>query len=132
MFDDKGVSRKQFLTGLLLTAAATALPKSVTQGPAPKTAALTVDDLKSIEKLLVIELTDEERKALLQDVQDIRDGFVDIRKQPITYLVEPPTVMSPLAPPEKKPQISVKMSPVKADKPSADVDLAYMSTCELS
>jgi Asp-tRNA(Asn)/Glu-tRNA(Gln) amidotransferase A subunit family amidase len=132
MFDNNGVSRKQFLTGLLLTAAATALPKSITQGVAPKTAALTVDDIKSIEKLLAIDLTDEERKALIQDVQDIRDGFVEIRNQPITYLVEPPTVMSPLAPPEKNPKITVKGSPTNVSKPTADVDLAFMSTRELS
>lgn len=136
MADDTFLSRKQFLTGMLMTAATTALPAGLTQGALaqPNLAEITIDDLKAYEKIAGIEFTDAERKEVLQSLRQARTGFANVRKQPIDYRVEPSTVFKPLSPtPDRNLRISVRPSAVKGVdmKKLTDEDIAFLSVREL-
>jgi Asp-tRNA(Asn)/Glu-tRNA(Gln) amidotransferase A subunit family amidase len=136
MFEDGGVTRKQFLSTLALSAASMAIPigqaQSQTQPP-QEGADITLEDLKSAEKLFGISFTDEERKAILNDVRDARRGFESVRKIPITYQIDPPLAFAPLAPPSKGGGIGLHISSTNnVRKPASNVDLAYMSVRELA
>jgi Asp-tRNA(Asn)/Glu-tRNA(Gln) amidotransferase A subunit family amidase len=131
MFDDGGLTRKQFLTSLMLTAVAGTAPKGFSQTPAPDPNEISLEDLRSMEKLFGVTFTEEERKAVLSSVRASRRSFETVRQQPITYQIEPPTVFKPLASPPRGAEVSLKTSGVKVSKPSSAVDLAYMSVLEL-
>ncbi len=128
---DSGLTRKEFVTGLLVTAAATALPAGLQQTPGED---ITADDLKSFEKIAGLSFTDDERKKVLAEVRQARAGFDAIRKEPIDYLVDPPTIFTPLGGgslPDAK--VSVKASAVKGldVKKLSDEDIAFLSVREL-
>lgn len=68
--------------------AATALPAGAWATEDAPTE-ITLEDLKAFERVAGIELIDEERKAILKDVQDYRKGFEAVRKEPIEARTSP-------------------------------------------
>ena len=95
---------------------------------------ITTDDLKAAEKIAGISFSEEERKAVLEDVAGFPKKWETLRQPPISYLVEPPTVFTPLhggSRPNAK--VSARVSSVKAmdvKKLSAE-DMAFLSVREL-
>jgi Asp-tRNA(Asn)/Glu-tRNA(Gln) amidotransferase A subunit family amidase len=128
----EGLSRKEFVTSLLLTAAAgaaSASPLPLPQEPEQ----ITLEDLKAVEKLAGISFTDEERKRVLEDVRAARQGYVAIRKQPIDFTVEPPTVFTPLGGGSLPgSRVQATTSRVSLKKPATAEDIAFLSVPELA
>lgn len=97
---DTALSRKEFLRGMVVAAAAGALaptPHAEGQGAAQAGADITAEDLKVVERVFAIEFTDEERAALVNSVRNARRGYENVRSLPIDTTVEPPTPFHPLS-----------------------------------
>ena len=89
-----GLSRKEFITSLVLGAAAAALPQG--QQPQTPTQEIGLDEVRAFEKIAGLELTEAERQSVLASVRAFRRGYEAVRAQPITFAVEPSTVFTPL------------------------------------
>lgn len=129
------LTRKDLLKSLLLAGAASAAPISLGQETVKTDPNdITLDDLKSFEKVAGISFTDDERKQILVTVKGSRRGYDTIRKQPIDYTIEPRTVFTPLGgEPEANPKVQVRPTGVgKLDlKKMSDEDIAFLSVLEL-
>ncbi len=125
------ISRKELLKSLILAGAAAASPIALAQAPKPEE--ITNDDLKSMEKIVGISFTDEERKAILADVRSERKNFDAIRALPIDYPTEPRTVFTPIGGrTEANPRVSARPSGAAPDiKRLSDEDIAFLSVREL-
>src|SRR5690348_1164715 len=88
-----GLTRKQFLTSIILSAAAPAV--ALGQDPPQQGTEITLEDLKVVEKVVGIEFTDEERAQLLQSVRGFRNGYRSIRDLKLPNAVSPATVFRP-------------------------------------
>src|SRR5437764_766904 len=88
------LSRKQFVSTLLVAAAARALPTGLPFSG--DTGEVTLEDLRAAERIAGISFSDEERKKLLGEIRFAREGFEAIRKEPIDFTTEPHTVFTPL------------------------------------
>ncbi len=132
------LSRKEFLKGMILAAGASVVSArpigaQQSQPPAPTGAEITLDDLKSFEKVAGIEFTEDERKLILTSVRDARKGFVNVRKLPIEYSTLPPTPFFPEPPKQLPADIKVSVQALRGlEKPTTDEDLAYSSVRQLS
>lgn len=138
MLTDCALSRKEFLRGLVVAAAAGGLSGSAPAGvqtPAPSPQDITVDDLKVLEKVFAIEFTDEERAALVGSVRSARSGIQSLRSQPIDYTIEPPTPFAPLPGRarvmEGEPRVTVRQSPTSLQGAPKGEDLAFASVRSL-
>ncbi|HXH60700.1 MAG TPA: amidase family protein [Fimbriimonadaceae bacterium] len=133
------LTRKEFLRAALVTAAVPALVGSVGAGPlrqqqGGQTSDITVDDLKTLEKMIGIEFTDDERKEVLRQVQQFTRGYESIRDLHMDNSVPPATAFIPQG---KQPAAGKATSVVHRDipgisKPSSDEDVAFMTVAELS
>lgn len=129
------LTRKQVLKGMLLAAAAPAMPGIATaQQRQAINSDITLDDLKSLEKMAGIEFTDEEREAALGSVRNFRSSYESIRELGIENSVSPPVAYKPLG---RQPDDSRAMSCQHRDmpgieKPMNDEDVAFMTVAELS
>lgn len=131
----EGLSRKEFVSGLLLAAASAALPAGLPDVSAQEASEITLDDLKSVEKIAGIQFTDEERKRVLGDVRAARAGYEAVRKQPIDFTTEPSTVFTPLGGGSwPGSEVKVDASAHRGLKRSrlSDEDVAFLSLSELS
>ncbi len=124
------LSRKELLISAAALGLALSMPKAaLAQGAATPRSEITIDDLKVAQKLAGLDFSDDELKEILQDVKDWLTGYETIRKEPITYLVEPPTVFEPLSlrPLAGKRGVSVKVAASKVShRPVSEDDLAFM------
>jgi Asp-tRNA(Asn)/Glu-tRNA(Gln) amidotransferase A subunit family amidase/Asp-tRNA(Asn)/Glu-tRNA(Gln) amidotransferase C subunit len=132
---DGSFSRKAALKAMLLTAAGASMPLSVFGQEAPKPVAeLTLEDLKSIEKIAELEFTDEERERILADVRSSQKDFEGLREVDVEQKVAPAVDFHPLkGSTVPKPKVEVRTttsSRLRADGMS-DVDLAFLSAREL-
>src|SRR5579862_6247022 len=130
------LTRKELLKSLLLAGAASTAPLSLaTQATPPQdTTGISLDDLKSFEKVAGINFSDDERKQILAAVRGGRQGFEAVRKLPIDYTTEPRTVFTPIGgAAEQNPRVEVRPSPVgNLDiKKMSDEDIAFLSVREL-
>ena len=132
-----GLTRKEFLTSLILSAAvpsvagAKALQEAGQQQPG---ADITLDDLKVVEKVVGIEFTDDERKQVLNGVRGFRAGYKSVRDLHIPNSVPPAVSFRPEG---RKPQpgkaTSVQHREMREIKrPAGDEDVAFMTVAELS
>ncbi len=126
------LTRKEFLITSLLAATSAALPAQEAQKPAPDE--ITVDDLKVYEKMIGISFTDDERKAILNDVRQARASMNAMRRIQVPYTVEPAMVQTPLGG-GSIPGSKVSAKPTKAKKldlkSMSDADIAFLSVREL-
>ena len=131
-----GFSRKEFLIGMLVSAASTALPSGVGQqgATAPQPSDITLDDLKAFEKIAGLEFSEEERKRVLNQVIAARRGFENVRGQPIDYSVLPQTPFFAEPPlPLGHCKISYQAEDAKGlVVPTNEEDIAFMSVRNLS
>jgi Asp-tRNA(Asn)/Glu-tRNA(Gln) amidotransferase A subunit family amidase len=131
------ISRKDVLKTMVLAAATAAVPATALgQGaaaPAANPGDVTLDDLKSMEKLFGVQFSDEERRALLASVRASQRGFEAIRQAPIDYRVDPAVQFRPIQSTgaEEKPVVNVRTSAVNIRRPANLEDLAFASVAEL-
>lgn len=127
-----GLTRKEFLTSVLVGAAATAMPISaLAQGTSSDE--ITLDDMRSFEKIAGIAFTDAERQQVLTQVRNARRGMLNLRKQPIDYTTLPPTPFMPQPIAQAKAKVEVRIAGVRGlSRPPRDEELAYMSAKELA
>lgn len=138
---DGPLSRKEFVISSLLAAAGAALPgaaRAADQGGTPGAIPaaqddVTIEDLKSVEKIAGIGFTDEERTQVLSQVRALRRGYEVVRQQPIDFAVEPSTVFTPLGG-HNDPDAHIEARPTgRAPSGSLDPDrLAFMSVRDLA
>jgi Asp-tRNA(Asn)/Glu-tRNA(Gln) amidotransferase A subunit family amidase len=126
-----GISRKEFVTGMLVAAAGGAAGAWPLQGSPEQ---VTAEDLKAVERLAGISFTDEERQRIVQQVRNARSGFEAIRKEPIDFTTEPRTVFTPLGGgslPGSK--VTYTSSAVRTQRTGLkDEDVAFLSVVELA
>ncbi|HWA83961.1 MAG TPA: amidase [Fimbriimonadaceae bacterium] len=129
------LSRKDLLKSLLLAGVGSATPLAFGQtGAKPESEAITLEDLKSFEKVAGISFTDAERKEILSSVSGSRRGFEAIRKLPIDYTTEPRTVFTPIGGgSEDHPKVVARPTGTKGLdlKKMSDEDIAFLSVREL-
>jgi Asp-tRNA(Asn)/Glu-tRNA(Gln) amidotransferase A subunit family amidase len=126
------LTRKEFLTSLILSAAA---PAALGQGPAQAQGSdITLEDLKTVEKVVGIEFTDEERQQVLQSVRGFRRGYQSVRELQLPNSVPPATAFKPIGrQPEDSKATTVQHRQVPGlAKPAFGDDLAFMTVAELS
>ena len=130
------LSRKELLISAAALGMALGLPKAaLAQGAPAASSDITIEDLKVAQRLAGLNFSDDELKEVLQDVKDWLTGYEAIRKEPITYEVEPPTVFRPftLRPLTAKAGVSVKTTASKiSSKPVNEDDLAFMPLRDLA
>lgn len=127
------LSRKQFVGSLLAAAAAAALPGRSEAAGRLDADAITLDDLKAMERIAGISFTDNERRQILSSVSDNRNGYASIRKQPIGFTTEPRTVFTPLGG-GSVPGARVSARPTGGAirvRPVHDEDVAFLSVRDL-
>lgn len=150
----EGISRKDFLVGVLTATAAGAFgavrlsdaheaepplsgplyalrpPQQGTrQAPLPE---FTIEELKAAQKIAGLSFTDEQLQAILQSVRQASRGFGAVRMQPITYEVEPPVTFRPVGRLPKAKGVSVRVASVSnLRRPAKPEDLAFLSVREL-
>jgi len=131
---DHSLTRKEVLSTMLVAAAASAFPATVGASQLQRQAdEITLDDLKSMEKIAGISFTDEERRRVLTEVRAARSGFAGIRKEPINPTVAPSTPFHPLGGGSiPGSRIHARHSDPRAERPAKDEDLAFMSVRELA
>ncbi|MDR3690838.1 MAG: amidase [Fimbriimonas sp.] len=131
---DQGLTRKDMLRTMLVAAAGAALPiqamAGTTQSPATD---ITLDDLKSMEKIAGISFSDDERKKVLAEIRGARAGYAGIRKLPIGPTVEPSTTFHPLGGGSvPNARVRARHSNPRVKRPFTDVDIAFLSLRELA
>ncbi len=124
------LTRKEFLSSLILSAGASAVGIDLPQGQSDE---ITLDDLKVVEKVVGIAFTDEERASLLQSVRGFKRGYESVRALKMPNAVHPAVTFKPIG---KQPDDAKAISVQHRDmpdlaKPGAD-DLAFMTVAELS
>lgn len=133
--DGSLISRKKFLTSSVLAAAAAAMPihaEAQAAGAKAPSADITLDDLKSYEKIAGVSFSDAERKECLDDVKQALKDLEKLRAEPMNNGIEPPMIFRPLSPPEPlKAKIQAKQTPVKDLHRGSDEDVAFATAREL-
>ena len=134
MSADHTVTRKEVLKSILIAAAAGSLPASAmaaVQGGAPASE-ITLDDLKSFEKIAGISFADDERKRVLGEIRGARAGFETVRKETILPTTGISTPFIPLGGGSVHgAKVHARSSDPSVKRPSSDEDLAFMSVREL-
>lgn len=128
------LTRKEFLTAVLTTAAASAMPISLPQGQTEPAGEITLEDLKAMMKIAGLEFTDQELKGILQAVQQNKQEFEALRAQSVDYTLEPPISFRPLdgRPSHERLGYSASVQQVTGlRKPAKEEDLAFLSVREL-
>jgi Asp-tRNA(Asn)/Glu-tRNA(Gln) amidotransferase A subunit family amidase len=132
------ISRKDLLIAVGALAAAVALPKissaQAATEQAPAHPEITVDDLKSAQKLVGLSFTDGQLKEMLQDVRDTLSGYEDVRKEPLGNGTEMATVFVPFntRPDKRRPGMSAKLSSRAVAHASTEDDLAFAPLSDLA
>lgn len=126
-------SRKEFIVGALVSVAATALG-SRGQGVSPTSAKLSASDLKSFEKVIGIELKEEERAEILSAVESQLQDVLAIRQVSLPNSVAPAVVFQPeRRKGSTRPENLLKLSkPTVRTTPSSEEDLAFLSAKDLA
>lgn len=125
---DTRVSRNEFLKIAAVFAAMATLPASGQEGEG-----LTAEDVAKAEKLVGVELTEEQRNALVRSLANQRRVFDELRDGDIPNDLAPAT---PFVPQGKVKSLSgpVEAHVIRRDrlrKPDAEEDLAFMTLAEL-
>ena len=131
---DQSLTRKEMLRTMLIAAATTALPVgAIAQAPTAPKDDVSLDDLKSMEKIAGISFSEEERKKVLGEVRAARAGYAGIRNQPIDFTIEPSTTFHPLGGGSiPRSRVVAKRSQVTLTRPIKEDDLAFLSVRELA
>ncbi len=119
---------------MLVAAAASAIPASLVTTQAKASGEeITLDDLKSMEKIAGISFSDEERKRVLAEIRGARSGFAGIRKQPITATVEPSTTFHPLGGGSiSGARVRARRTPSNPARRGTDEDVAFLPLKDLA
>ena len=126
-----GLTRKEFLTSVILAASA---PAALGAGQDQQASDITLEDLKTVEKVVGIEFTDAERAEVLQAVRGFRRGYQSVRELKLPNSVPPAVTFKPVGrQPEDSSAVSVQHREMPSlSRPTSDDDLAFMTVAELS
>lgn len=122
------LSRKEFIASAAALAAGGLLGSPAR---AQETSDITLEDLKSAEKLFGLTFTDEERAAVLSAVRSSRRSYEALRALNISYQVEPPTIFRPLADQASEGRATFSPRAARAPQPKATESLAHATISEL-
>jgi Asp-tRNA(Asn)/Glu-tRNA(Gln) amidotransferase A subunit family amidase len=138
------LERREFLKILGMFGATTALSSACSTIPtplptetptaAPSEGEITVEMIAAAEKIFGIELTDEERKEVVEGLYENLEHYQALRERQIDDTVVPSMVFNPIPPGmtfsrEQKP---VRYSDVAVEPPSQIEDIAFSSVLELA
>ncbi len=133
MLDKEFISRSEFLKAAIVGAGTMIAPTSLL-AKRIQSGDLTVEDLKSYCKIIGVEFTDEELKAVLSDVKSLRRGFDSVRN---LELKNGATTSARFLPLENGSIQNAKVN-AKAERPKrqsikglSDEDIAFSSIREL-
>lgn len=112
-----------------VTGSASAALEFETEGPK-----ITTKDLKTVEKLTGLTLTEEERKQALQTVQGFLESYRAARAHDVANSVQPSVTFVPQGrQPESSDATSIEHHALPdVGRPGSDEDLAFMTVAELS
>ncbi len=129
-----GLTRKEFLTSLILTAAAPATAGAALQDPSQQPLSdITLDDLKAVERVVGVSFTDEERQQILRNVQGFKRGYESVRGLDIKNAQPPAVTFKPIGrQPEESKSVSVQHRDMPDITKLGSDDLAFMTVAELS
>ncbi len=130
-----GLSRKEFLTSLILSAAAPTTVGAALQDPNQQPQSdITLEDLKAVERVVGVEFTDAERQQILRNVQGFKRGYESVRTLDIKNAQPPALTFRPMGrQPEESKAVSVQHRDMPdIAKPGSGEDLAFMTVAELS
>ncbi len=125
------LSRKEFLTSLFVASASCVFPMSVLQGEQQESD-ITLDDLKSFEKIVGIEFSEEERSQILNTVRSARRTYRSMRSKPVDNSVPHPTPFLPKPFEKKDFQNKKDLTVNNSSENLKDNDLAFATVAELS
>lgn len=125
-------SRRDFLRGFAGALAASTVP-SLAAGEPVQEAAITLEDARAAAKVLGVSFTDDELKAILNDLNQNVRGVGAVRSVAADPNLQPATSFRVLAASRPRAsKVSVRtLSPVKLTKPKSEADLAFASLAEL-
>lgn len=131
---DETLSRKQVLSTMIAGLATAALPAVGGAQDAPKASVeITLDDIQAAEKIAGIELTADERKAVLASLKSARQGYLALREAAIDETSAVPLGYATyrVGNPEAG-RVRVVASGVKGlQRPRKDDDVAFLNIREL-
>jgi len=95
---------------------------------------ISIEMIESAEKLIGIELTEKERKEILEGLNNNLEAYQNIRAQKIDYNTNPSMVFNPIPPNmkisrEKKP---IKFNKIQIQKPDKIENCAFLSVLQLA
>ena len=95
---------------------------------------ITVEMIAAAENLIGIELTEEERKQILEGLNNNLKTYQRLREKNIPYHVNPSIVFNPIPPGMKfsRKRKPIKFSDVTVNKPDKIEDVAFYSVLQLS
>ena len=138
MGNDTQFSRRNLLSNSVVAAVLSALPvttmaQAFDDGSPAKPAKITLDDIKSAEKIAGITLTEEQRKTILASVIDNRESLSQLRELNIGNEVGLPTHFVPQGKqPKAGTKIRIRTTKIKnLERPKNDDDLPFMTVAEL-
>lgn len=119
-------------TFLPTSTATPTVPPSLT--PTPDTGEITLEMIAAAERIFGIELTEWERKRILEGLKENLEAYQGLREQGIDYTVMPCMAFNPIPPGmtfsrEEKP---VRFSQVDVEAPDQIEDVAYFSVLQLA
>lgn len=137
------LTRKEFVKRGVLTVggatvlgalSATATAQTSTEGKKLETQELSLSDLAASNRISGVDLTDDERKSVLDDVKAYRKAYDVIRKEPITNAISPSLLFTPLGGGSlAKSPVKIKTTGLKMPIFStlSEEDVAFLSVREL-
>lgn len=126
-----GPSRKDLLVSLLSTAAAAALPASVTAS-AVSAGPISLEELRAAAKVAGVAFTDDELKAILASVRQSRASADSLRGEGLPNDLEAAFRFVPLGGGSAPGKVTAKPSGVKVSRAGlTDEDLAFLTVTEL-
>ncbi len=137
------LTRQEFLATVLFAAATAGLPGVAAAAggakaqeqlqPREQGPSLTVEDLKTAQKLWGLSFTDPQLEAILGAVRNGSRNYESLRGLPISYQIEPPTVFRPTGRMPRGSGASLRPTPVRGLKlPQKEEDVAFLSVRELA
>ena len=129
------VSRKEFLAASASALAIALLPgishAQATPPTKPDPKKLTIEDLKGASHVAGIELTDDQLKEILKDVQDTLDSFPELRKQTDDGFLAPATTFHVMGESTSRANRATPRTH-RLTCPASEEDIAFLSAAELS
>ncbi len=127
------VNRRRFIQHLAILGASSLVVKGCSSPITENQRGITIESIKAAENLIGIELTDDERRDILEGLQENLKGYTSIREKKLGAADFPSAMFNPLPagfqiPVERRPS---RYSTVSVQVPSRIEDVCYHSVLQL-